>query len=55
MLLSVVVSLYASRVVLHTFGVEDYGIYGVVGGVVSMFSFLNAAMLDATSMPHSQR
>ena len=49
MLLNVVVSLYTSRVVLQTLGIEDYGIYGVVGGVVSMFSFLNAAMSGATS------
>lgn len=49
MLLSIVVSLYTSRVVLQTLGVGDYGIYGVVGGVVAMFSFLNAAMSGATS------
>ncbi len=49
MLLSIVASLYTSRVVLQTLGVEDYGIYGVVGGVVAMFSFLNAAMSGATS------
>lgn len=49
MLLSMVVSLYTSRVVLQTLGVEDYGIYGVVGGVVGMFSFLNTAMSGATS------
>lgn len=49
MLLSIIVSLYTSRVVLQTLGVEDYGIYGVVGGVVSMFSFLNASMSGATS------
>ena len=49
MLLSVVVSLYTSRVVLEVLGVEDYGIYGVVGGVVAMFSFLNASMAGATS------
>lgn len=49
MLLSIVVSLYTSRVVLNTLGVEDYGIYGVVGGVVAMFSFLNASMSGATS------
>lgn len=49
MLLSMVVSLYTSRVVLEVLGVEDYGIYGVVGGVVAMFSFLNAAMSSATS------
>ena len=42
------VSLYTSRVVLDTLGVEDYGIYNVVGGIVVMFSFLNSAMASAT-------
>lgn len=49
MLLSIGVSLYTSRVVLQTLGVEDYGIYNVVGGVVAMFGFLNASMSGATS------
>lgn len=49
MLLSIAVSLYTSRVVLQTLGVDDYGIYGVVGGIVSMFSFLNASMSGSTS------
>ena len=49
MLLSVVVSFYTSRVVLEVLGVEDYGLYGLVGGVVSMFSFLNSTMAGATS------
>ena len=49
MLFSVVVSLYTSRVVLEVLGVEDYGLYGLVGGVVSMFSFLNSTMAGATS------
>jgi len=49
MLISLVVGLYTSRVVLQTLGVEDYGIYGVVGGVVSMLGFLNATMSGATS------
>ena len=48
-LLSVVVGLYTSRVVLHTLGVEDYGIYGLVGGIVSMLGFLNASLAGATS------
>ena len=43
-----VVSLYTSRVVLYQLGIEDYGIYNVVGGVVVMFSFLNSAMSSAT-------
>lgn len=48
MLLMMVVSLYTSRVVLATLGVTDFGIYGVVGGIVSMFSFLNNAMASGT-------
>ena len=48
MLLTMAVSLYTSRVVLQTLGVEDYGIYGVVGGVVTMFTFINTAMSSAT-------
>lgn len=43
------VGLYTSRVVLATLGVEDYGIYGVVGGIVAMMGFLNASMAGATS------
>lgn len=42
------VSLFTSRVVLNTLGVEDYGIYNVVGGVVAMFGFINASMSAAT-------
>lgn len=39
---------YASRVVLNTLGVEDYGIYNVVGGLVSMIGLLNGSMSSAT-------
>lgn len=49
MFISMIVGLYTSRVVLNTLGVEDYGIYGVVGGVISMLGFLNASMSGATS------
>ena len=49
MLLSVLVSLYTTRVVLQVLGVDDYGIYGIVGGIVTMFNFLNASMSGATS------
>lgn len=38
------VSLYTTRVVLNELGVVDYGIYNVVAGFVSLFSFLNASM-----------
>lgn len=48
MLLTIGVTLYTSRVVLKTIGVEDFGIYNIVGGVVVLFSFLNNAMASAT-------
>lgn len=48
MLLMMAISLYTSRVVLQTLGVVDYGIYNVVGGVVTMIAFLNGALSTAT-------
>lgn len=42
------VSLYTSRVVLNTLGIEDYGVYSIVGGIVTLFSFFNGAMTSAT-------
>lgn len=48
MLFTMAVSLYTSRVILNTLGVEDFGIYNVVGGVVTMFAFLNSAMSSGT-------
>ena len=41
------VSLYTSRVVLNALGVEDFGIYNVVGGVVAMFSMLSGSLSSA--------
>lgn len=49
MFLIMVVSLYTSRVVLGALGVEDYGIYNVVGGVVAMFSMLSGSLSAAIS------
>ena len=48
MLFTMGISLFTSRVVLQTLGVEDYGISSVVGGVISMFTFINAAMVSST-------
>ena len=48
MLLSMGVTLYTSRVVLNVLGVDDFGIYNVVGGVVIMIGFLNNAMTVST-------
>lgn len=49
MLLVMGVSLYTSRLILQALGVEDFGIYNVVGGIVTMFSFLNGSLGGATS------
>ena len=44
MIFLLVISLFTSRVVLQTLGVEDYGIYNVVGGVVAMFSVFSGSL-----------
>ena len=47
MLFTMAISLYTSRVVLATLGIEDFGIYNVVGGFVAMFSVISGAMTSA--------
>ena len=49
MLFMMVVSLYTSRVILNALGVEDFGIYNVVGGVVAMFSVISGSLSAAIS------
>lgn len=49
MLFTMGVALYTSRVVLNALGEEDFGIYNVVGGVVTMLAFLNGVMSSGTS------
>lgn len=49
MLFLMLISLYTSRVILDALGVEDYGIYNVVGGFVSMFALISAALTSASS------
>lgn len=43
------ITLYTSRVVLNVLGVENYGIYNVVGGVVAMFSVISGSLSSAIS------
>lgn len=49
MLFLMLVSLYTSRVVLNALGIDDFGIYNVVGGVVAMFSILSGSLSTAIS------
>ncbi len=49
MMLIMIVNLYASRVTLKVLGVDDYGIYQTVGGVVTFLAFLSNALASGTS------
>lgn len=49
MMFTMLVSLYTSRVVLQVLGVDDYGIYQAVGGIVGFLSFINGALSTGTS------
>lgn len=49
MAITMAVLIYTSRVVLRVLGVEDDGIYNIVGGAAGIFSFLNGALSGATS------
>ena len=49
MIFLLLVGFYTSRVVLDSLGEDDYGIYGVVGGVVAMFSIISGALNSAVS------
>ena len=48
MLVTMIVGLFTSRVVLDALGVEDFGIYNVVGGFVSMFVIVRAGLVSST-------
>ncbi|HBH08748.1 MAG TPA: hypothetical protein DDX40_05030 [Rikenellaceae bacterium] len=48
MFLMMAVSLFTSRIILQVLGVEDFGVYNVVGGIISMFAFINGGMVSAT-------
>lgn len=48
-LIVMLITLYTSRVILKTLGVEDYGVYQVIGGLVAMFSVISNALSSAIS------
>ena len=48
-LLTMVISLYTSRVILRTLGVDDYGIYQSVGGIVGLLAIVNFALSNGSS------
>ncbi|WP_298881821.1 hypothetical protein [uncultured Polaribacter sp.] len=48
MIISILISLYSTRIILEALGAMDYGIYVVIGGVISMLGFLNTTMASST-------
>lgn len=48
MFVTMLTSLFTSRIVLNILGETDFGIYNIIGGIVVLFSFLNSALLSAT-------
>ena len=48
MVISIIISLYSTRLILQALGAEDYGIYVIIGGVISMLGLLNVTMTTST-------
>ena len=48
LVITIFISLYSTRLILNALGAVDYGIFTLVGGVISMLSFINGAMIIAT-------
>lgn len=48
MILTMIITLFTSRIVLKELGFGDYGLYNVVGGVVALFAFLRSSMSSST-------
>ena len=49
MFIALCLNLFTSRILLSNLGINDYGVFNVVGGIITMFSFLNGAMTNTTS------
>ena len=48
MIAIMVITLYSSRIILQALGINDYGLYNVVGGVVLMLAFLRSSLTSST-------
>lgn len=49
LLITVVLNLYATRILLKNLGIEDFGLYGAIAGVIALISFFQAALSNATN------
>lgn len=48
MVVTLVITLFTSRIVLKALGFDDFGLYNVIGGVVTLFAFLRSSMSSST-------
>jgi len=48
MVITMLISMYSTRLILNALGEVDYGIYNLIGGVIALLSFINSAMIVAT-------
>ncbi|PRQ63347.1 hypothetical protein BWR16_05645, partial [Vibrio sp. V01_P9A10T6] len=48
LLITLALGMFTTRIVIDALGIDDYGIYGVVAGLITMFGFMNAAMSSST-------
>ena len=48
LIITTIIGIVSTRIVFRSLGVEDYGLYSVVGGVVVMMAFLNTVMISTT-------
>ena len=49
LLLTLFISLYSTRILLENLGVDDFGLYGTVAGVIALIAFLQTALSNATN------
>lgn len=49
LLITVVLNLYVTRILLKNLGIEDFGLYGAIAGVIALISFFQAALSNATN------
>ena len=48
MVVTLIITLFTSRIVLKSLGIDDFGLYNVIGGVVTLFAFLRSSMSSST-------
>ena len=48
MIVTMLITLFTSRIILQALGFDDYGLYNVIGGMVTLFAFLRSSMSSST-------